>query len=48
MRLPYKEKIIELFNLGKLGIADARWYTSRGFAFVCNDGQVTDIVREEV
>lgn len=48
MELPYKDKIIELFNTGKLTVDSAEWYLNHGYVLVCNDGKVTDIVKEEV
>ncbi len=46
MELLHKEKIIELFNTGKLKLSDAQWYEKQGYAVICNDGKVTDIVKE--
>lgn len=48
MELPYKDKIIELFNNGKLTTDAAEWYRKKGYVLVCNDGKVTNIVCEEV
>ena len=46
--LENKDLIFELFEKGKLSIIDASWYSDRGFSFLCNDGKLLDIIREEL
>ena len=45
--LENKNLILKLFKEGKLLIDDASWYCDRGFSFLCSDGNLLDIVREE-
>ncbi len=46
MEFENKKMIINLFNSGKLSMDAADWYRNHGFAVICNDGKVTDIVKE--
>jgi len=36
-------KIAELFNIGKLTLEDAEWFSRRGYEITCADGQVKSI-----
>lgn len=38
---------VRLFNCGKLGVQGAQWLFENGFSVLCEDGRVTDILKEE-
>lgn len=35
----------DLFNLGKLTVADAEWCAANGYEVVCGDGEVKSITK---
>ena len=41
-----KAHIITLFNSDVLNMASANWYKGQGYALICEDGRVTDIVED--
>lgn len=38
------EKIVELFNCGKLKFKDAEFYRKKGYSIIVNNGYVTNII----
>lgn len=47
MKKNKSEILVKLFNIGKLGLADAVWYQERGYYFLINRGRIVDIILEE-
>lgn len=43
-----KDLIIKLFNSGKLTLETAKLYQKIGYSVIVNDGEVVDIVKEEI